>query len=55
MIFFLAWKCPFFETSAKENINVTESLFELVRQMRKYSRTDFSKDMEDEKKKCVVQ
>ena len=30
-----SWDCPFFETSAKENINVEDSFYQLVREIRK--------------------
>ena len=30
-----SWDCPFFETSAKENINVEDSFYQLVREVRK--------------------
>eukprot|EP01103_Thecamoeba_quadrilineata_P009394 TRINITY_DN19148_c0_g1_i1.p1 TRINITY_DN19148_c0_g1~~TRINITY_DN19148_c0_g1_i1.p1 ORF type:complete len:188 (-),score=42.69 TRINITY_DN19148_c0_g1_i1:21-584(-) len=46
--------CPFFETSAKKNINVEESFFELVREIRKLGGGSDGKDNKDKKKNCVV-
>jgi len=33
------WDCPFFEASAKEDINVDETFYELVREIRKNRKT----------------
>ena len=32
-----SWNCPFFETSAKNCINVDESFFQIICEMKKYS------------------
>jgi len=29
------WKCPFFETSAKEKINIENSFYQAVKEIRK--------------------
>ena len=51
-----SWQCPFFETSAKERINIDETFHELVRRMKRYqSATSQEKKKKKEKsKKCVV-
>jgi len=48
--------CPFFETSAKANINVENSFFQLVREIKKdLSAVSSGDDKNDKKKeKCLV-
>jgi len=50
------FQCPFFETSAKSNINVETSFFQLVREIRKDSTAmaNSGSGSADEKKKCIV-
>ena len=44
-----SFKCPFFETSAKDRINIEESFFELVRQLK-----PASKQNKKGKKNCII-
>jgi len=48
---------PYLETSAKENINVTESFHDLVRESRKISKVavkNFASKKNKDKKFCVI-
>ncbi|KAJ3430843.1 ras-like protein [Anaeramoeba flamelloides] len=48
-------KAPFFETSAKQIINVTESFYEIVRQIRKYNESKISTRKDGPKKRrCII-
>eukprot|EP01095_Lingulamoeba_sp_RSL-Kostka_P009188 TRINITY_DN3152_c0_g1_i2.p1 TRINITY_DN3152_c0_g1~~TRINITY_DN3152_c0_g1_i2.p1 ORF type:complete len:117 (+),score=32.29 TRINITY_DN3152_c0_g1_i2:430-780(+) len=47
------YDCPFYETSAKERINIEESIFDLVREIRRYYPEKSAS--ESEKKKCILQ
>lgn len=57
-----SFKIPFMETSAKTRLNVEESFFELVREVRKYQqenapKTDGNDNKKDKKKKkggCIL-
>ncbi|KAI8893412.1 small GTPase superfamily [Globomyces pollinis-pini] len=54
--FFKEFKIPILETSAKENINVSESFDELVRECRRLTKPDKAKPAKAAKKKggCVI-
>jgi len=45
------WDCPFFEASAKEDINVDETFYELVREIRKNRKREESKI---HKRQCCI-
>jgi len=45
------WNCPFFEASAKEDINVDETFYELVREIRKNRKREESKI---HKRQCCI-
>eukprot|EP01155_Anaeramoeba_flamelloides_P028783 Anaeramoba_flamelloidesa840839_7.p1 GENE.a840839_7~~a840839_7.p1 ORF type:complete len:122 (-),score=21.17 a840839_7:37-402(-) len=45
----------FFETSAKQIINVTESFYEIVRQIRKYNESkNLTKKDVNKKRRCII-
>ncbi|KAJ3437926.1 ras-like protein rasb [Anaeramoeba flamelloides] len=46
--------CPFFETSAKKVLNITESFYEIVRSIRKYLSGKVKKDVKKKKGKKHV-
>jgi GTPase KRas protein len=48
--------CPFMETSAKSRVNVEESFYQLVREIRKDSRTDpkSAGGKSGKKSKCLI-
>ncbi len=50
------WQCPFFETSAKERINIDETFHDLVRRMKRFQSAAIKGDKKDKVKgkKCVV-
>ena len=52
------WDCPFYETSAKERINIMEAFQALVRDIKKWTKVEETNTQEttktEKKKKCFI-
>ena len=49
------WQCPFFETSAKDRVNIDETFHELVRRMKRFQSSITAGDKGKSKKKgCLM-
>eukprot|EP01111_Echinosteliopsis_oligospora_P007380 TRINITY_DN222_c2_g1_i1.p1 TRINITY_DN222_c2_g1~~TRINITY_DN222_c2_g1_i1.p1 ORF type:complete len:188 (+),score=44.89 TRINITY_DN222_c2_g1_i1:117-680(+) len=49
-----SFACPFIETSAKSRVNVEESFYQLVRQIRTQIRSETKKPIKGNKAKCSI-
>lgn len=48
------WNIPFFESSAKNRINIEEPFFQLVREIRRLNNNNNNKSKNTSRKKCLI-